>query len=91
MLDHWTGEAYRNVSEDIPIDHGCPKQDQIIDEKTGKPIADTIREFAKNNDVWRDEFLEAYAKMITNGNTNLQSSDKQLWTHNCKCFNLQGY
>ena len=55
----------------------CPKQKQLKHE--GKPMSKIVDFFAEKDNlaVWQNEFLDAYKKMASNKNQNLETSEPQ--------------
>ena len=66
----------------------CSLQRSIQDEKNGRHIYRTVREFADHRSLgkWHNEFLDSYKIMASNKNTDLVDNDDFLFGNACSCY-----
>ena len=50
---------------------------------TGKPISETVHEYADNLDIWLEDFVNVWEKMSQNGNYDLVEGPKDIMTSRC--------
>ena len=50
---------------------------------TGKPIHETVQEYADNLDIWLEDFVNVWEKMSQNGNSDLVDGPKDIMTSRC--------
>lgn len=73
---------------ELPGPAGCPLQTMGEDldengEPSGKPIHETVQEYADNLDIWLEDFVNVWEKMSQNGNSNLIDGPKDIMTSGC--------
>ena len=53
------------------------------DEDGAKPLYETVRDFAKNNQKWVNSFVDVWEKMVMNGYdaSQLVQGPKTFWQH----------
>ena len=50
---------------------------------SGKPIHETVQEYADNLDIWLEDFVNVWEKMSQNGNSDLVDGPKNIMTSRC--------
>ena len=64
---------------------GCPHQDLLdgFGGESGVPLYKRVREYAADNGLWINDFVDVWAKMGTNGYSSDQLMDgpKNFWIH----------
>ena len=71
-----TNDQFRNKLLIVP---DCPKQD--LDDGTGKELWKSVEDFADDQELWIEEFVEVFEKMQCNGYESLEQGPKEFWSH----------
>ena len=76
-------------TSEIPGPANCEKQDDVKEKinakgkRSGKPTYKTVEEYATNLDTWLHDFVNVWAKMSQNGNSDLIDGPKDIFTSRC--------
>ena len=71
-----TNDQFRNKLLIVP---DCPKQD--LDDGSGKELWKSVEDFADDQELWIEEFVEVFEKMQCNGYESLEQGPKDFWSH----------